>query len=65
MRRKSYKDERFVSPNYAAECTGMSVKRIREGCKDKTIPCVRVGRDFRVELAEYLEQLHREAAVRA
>lgn len=66
MRKKKYApDAIYVSPSYAAERTGVAIVRIREGCRNGTIPHKRFGRDYRVDLPAYVEQLHREAAIKA
>ena len=51
----------FLSPAGAARVTGMSVKWIREGCKAGTVPHLRVGTDFRVNVPALLEMLDRQS----
>lgn len=46
--------------------TGMSCKAIRKGCKDGSIPHIRVGEGenarFMINLPKYLEQLNQETS---
>ena len=55
----------FYSVKESATLTGRSQKSIREGCKNSTIPHIRVGEGanarFMVNLPLYLEQLNRES----
>ncbi len=45
----------------AAFLTGLSQSYIREGCKAGTIPHIRVGTDYRVNMPLFMEQLNRES----
>lgn len=47
----------FQSVRGAAAITGLSVKHIREGCRAGTIPHIKVGTDYRINLPLFLEQL--------
>lgn len=51
----------YQSPRNAAYLTGVSLWYIREGCKAGTIPHIRVGRDYRVNMPRFMEQLNRES----
>ena len=59
MRNRNYNpDALFQPPRCAAELTGFSVKSIREGCRNGTIPHVMVGKDFRINMSIWLDQLN-------
>lgn len=45
----------------AAEMTGLSHYYIRNGVIAGTIPAIRMGRDWRVNMPLFLDQLNREA----
>lgn len=47
----------FQSINAAADISGLSKKFIRAGCKDGSIPHIRVGTDYRVNMPLFLEKL--------
>lgn len=51
--------------NAAAALTGLSRYYILNGCKDGTIPHIRVGVDYRVNMPMFLDQLQKasEAAI--
>lgn len=52
----------FLSPAGASRVTGMSVKWIREGCREGRIPHVIVGRnDYRVNVPLLIAQLNAES----
>ena len=40
---------------------GLSLWYIREGCTAGTIPHIRVGRDYRIDMQQLREQLKRES----
>lgn len=61
MPRKNDLNARFQSISGAARITGLSQKYIRQGCKEKTIPHIMVGRDYRVDMALFHEQLNGES----
>lgn len=46
---------------YAARLTGLSMKTIRNGCREGTIPHIRIGNDYRVNMPLYIAQLARES----
>ena len=46
----------------AAEITGLSTNLIRQGCQNGTIPHIRVGSDYRVDMKLFLDVLHKKAA---
>ena len=48
----------FQPPRNVAEITGLSLKHIRDGCAKGSIPCIRVGVDYRVNVPLFLEQLN-------
>ncbi len=47
----------YQSPRGAAYLTGLSVRYIRDGCRENRIPHLRVGNDFRVCMPLFLAQL--------
>lgn len=51
----------FQSPTGAARATGMSAQWIREGCQAGTIPHIRVGVDYRVNVPALLAKLDMES----
>ena len=51
----------FQSIRSAAAITGLSTCYIRDGCKAGTIPHVRCGTDYRINLPLWLEQLNAES----
>lgn len=57
-RKKFNPDSPFQPISGAAYLTGLSRGFIRAGCKSGTIPHIRVGTDYRVNMARWLEQLH-------
>lgn len=60
-RAKSDPSVPFQSPVGTARITGLSVNFIRAGCRDGTIPHIRVGNDVRVNVPLFLEQLNRQS----
>lgn len=62
MRRRTYDgSSMFVSVRAAAELSGLSQKYVRQGCREKRIPFVMVGSDYRVNWELWREQLNRES----
>ena len=58
VRKKTFDAEAlFQPPTGAARITGFSVKFIRDGCRDGSIPSIRIGADYRVNMRLYLEKL--------
>lgn len=55
------RDAPYQSPTHAAYISGFSVWYIRQGCKTGTIPHIRVGRDYRVNMPLWLEQMEHES----
>lgn len=51
----------FQSPRNASIISGLSVGYIREGCKSGLIPHIRVGKDYRINVPLFLEQLGNES----
>lgn len=51
----------FQPPRAAAYLTGLSLQFIRDGCRNGTIPHIRVGTDFRVNMPLFLERLNAES----
>ena len=59
MRKKQIdRDALFQPPRGAAEITGFSVKYIRAGCRDGTIPHLKAGNDYKIDMTAWLELLH-------
>lgn len=52
----------FQSIRNAARITGLSQFYLRERCKTQTIPMIKVGTEYRINMPLLLEQLAREAA---
>lgn len=42
--------------------SGLAQGFIRAGCKNGTIPCLRVGQEYRVNMSLFLQQLEAESA---
>lgn len=42
----------------AAEITGLSMEYLRQGCVDGTIPHIKVGSDYLINMPLFLEQLN-------
>lgn len=61
MARTNDRNARYQSISAAADITGLSTKYIRQGCIEKTIPHIRVGRDYRVDMQLFNEQLTNES----
>ena len=58
------RDALYQSPRNAAYLTGLSVRYIRDGCRENRIPHIRIGNDFRVNMSMFLEQLKAESVER-
>ena len=56
----------FVTINEAAALTGLARSYIRQGCKDGTIPCIRVGgrenATYKIHYEQFCQQLYNMAA---
>ena len=63
MSRKKYinRDALFQPINAAAELTGLSRYYLLNGCKDGTIPHIRVGVDYRVNMKMLMNKLNAES----
>ena len=46
----------------ASRITGLAQGFIRAGCKNGSIPCVRVGQEYRICMRLFLEQLEAKSA---
>ena len=62
-RRKFDRDAPFQPIRGAAFITGLSAGFIRAGCKAGTIPHVRVGSDYRINMRVWLEQLNAQSII--
>ena len=62
MPRRKNLDAPFQSITGASYRTGISTAYIRSGCKDGTIPHIRVGTDYRVNMPLWLAQLNEQSA---
>jgi len=60
-RRKFNPDVPFQPISGASRITGFSTGGIRKRCKDGTIPCIRVGKDYRINMPLWLEQLNQQS----
>lgn len=58
------RDALFQRPRAAAILTGLSEKFIYAGCKNGTIPVIRCGSDFLIDMTAWLNNLHDEAVKR-
>ena len=61
MRKKTDRDALFQSIRGAAEITGLSTRYIRDGCRNGTIPHIRAGSDYRINMALFLEDLNKQS----
>ena len=52
----------FLSIPDANTATGLSAFYLRSGCKDGTIPYIRSGKKYMIDMEAFLEQLHIKAA---
>ena len=58
MRRRVIdREAAFQSVRGASEITGLSTKFLREGCRNGTLPHIRVGNDYRLNMRLLLERL--------
>ncbi len=62
MRKKLNNDAPFQSVRGAAYITGLSAAYIRAGCKDGSIPCIKVGAEYRVNMPVWRAQLNTQSA---
>ena len=56
-RKKFNPDSPFQPISGAAYITGLSRGSIRRGCKDGSIPHIMAGKDYRINMKVWLEQL--------
>lgn len=63
-RQKFNRDAPFQPVRGAAYITGLSAGFIRAGCKDGSIPCIRVGSDYRINMPLWLSQLNARSAAK-
>lgn len=56
-RRKFDREAPFQPISGASRISGLSTGGIRKGCRDGKIPHIRVGKDYRVNMRVWLEQL--------
>lgn len=61
MRTKTDRDALFQSIRGAAEITGLSTKYIRDGCRAGTIPHIRAGNDYRINMQLFLNDLNKQS----
>ena len=47
----------FLKINEAVKATGLSAYYLRRGCRDGSVPCVRSGRTYFVNVAALLKKL--------
>lgn len=62
MRKRIDPDAPFQSVKGASYRTGFSMAHIRSGCKDGTIPHIKVGTDYRINVPLWLELLDKQSA---
>ena len=55
----SRNDTPFQKIDEAVKTTGLSAYYLRQGCRSGSIPCVRSGRTFYINIPELLQQLKR------
>ena len=55
----------FQSIRNTARITGLSAFYLRERCKAQTIPVIKVGSEYRINVPLLLEQLAHEATIKA
>ncbi len=55
--------KRFVTIKEACAMTGLSMGFIRKGCRNGTIPCIRIGErgDYRINLPAFLDLLDKQS----
>lgn len=61
MRKRIAPDAPFQPITRAAFLTGLSAGFVRKGVKTGTIPHIKVGSDYRVNMPLWLEQLNRQS----
>ena len=58
MRQMPNRDAIFQNVRGASTITGWSMKAIRAGCQDGTIPHIKQGADYRINMPMWIEQLN-------
>ena len=56
-------DAVLQTPRGAAYITGLSVKAIRQGCRDGSVPCMMQGSDYKIHMQQFLKQLENECSL--
>lgn len=51
----------YQSIRGASRISGLAQGYIRAGCRDGTIPCLRVGKEYRINMPLFLQQLEAES----
>ena len=51
----------YQSIRGASRISGLAQGYIRNGCKSGTIPCLRVGQEYRINMRLFLQQLEAES----
>ena len=51
----------YQSIRGASRISGLAQGYIRTGCKNGTIPCLRVGQEYRINMPLFLQQLEAES----
>ena len=59
-RKKQNLNVPFQPVSGASQLTGLSMGSIRQGCKDGTIPHLKVGKDYRINMPLWMEQLEEQ-----
>lgn len=49
----------YKSTKQASKITGLSIYYLRNGCKNGTIPCIRSGKKFLIDMEGLAETLHK------
>lgn len=52
----------YQSIRGASRISGLAQGYIRAGCKNGTIPCLRVGQEYRINMPLFLQQLEAESS---
>ena len=60
-KRKVDLDAPYQGLRVASLITGQAVSWLRDGCKNGTIPHIRVGQEYRINVPRLLEQLEAES----
>ena len=60
-KRKTDSNAPFQTISAAARLTGLAQCFIRDGCKQNTIPHIRCGQEYRINMPLWMEQLNAES----